>query len=132
MSSPIVERQETSVIKPRQKFEGHTHWVEGVIHMPDGQRMMTCSRDGSLRLWNLKNGKQIGEDWRDGDNQVYTITLSPDGKKVVSGSFNSGVRLWDIDTGKLTAKWTGHASAVWSVCWSRDGHRVISGSKDGT
>jgi WD40 repeat protein len=59
MASPVVGRHETSTIKPRQKFEGHSEWVFGAIHLPGGQRMMTCSRDGSLRVWNLKSGKQI-------------------------------------------------------------------------
>ncbi|KAG2740984.1 WD40 repeat-like protein [Suillus brevipes Sb2] len=132
MSSSVVGRQETSTIKPRQKFEGHTGWVEGVIHLPDGQRMMTCSRDGSLRVWNLKSGKQIGEDWRDGDSKVWTMALSPNGTKVVSGSDDGGVRLWDIDTGRLIAKWTGHTNTVISVCWCQDDHRVVNGSEDGT
>jgi WD40 repeat protein len=130
----IIRRQEASAlaIKPHQKFEGHTDRVEGVIHLPDGQRMMTCSKDGSLKLWNLKSGKQIGEGWQDGDSNVWTMALSPDGKKVVSGSMNGGARLWDINTGKLIAKWTGHTLLVNSVCWSRDGHRMVSGSQDGT
>ncbi|KAG2070646.1 WD40 repeat-like protein [Suillus decipiens] len=130
MSSSIV--QETSAIKPCQKFEGHTNWVTGAIHLPDRQRMMTCSLDGSLRVWNLKSGKQIGDDWRDGDSGVWTIALSPNGKKVVSGSKDGGVRLWDIDTGKIITKWMGHTQPVVSVCWSQDGRRVVSGSHDGT
>jgi WD40 repeat protein len=116
-----------------QKFEGHTHVLEGAIHLPGGQRMMTCSWDGSLRVWNLKSGKQIGKDWRDGNSGgVWTIALSPDGKKVVSGSNDGGVRLWDMDTCKVIAKWTGHTRTVSSVCWSRDGQQVVSGSEDGT
>jgi WD40 repeat protein len=132
MSSPVVGKHEKSTIKPRHKFKGHADWVTGVIHLPDGQRMMTCSRDGSLRLWNLKSGKQIGEDWRDGDSDVWTIALSPDGEKVVRGSVDGGLRLRDIETDKLIAKWTGHANGAMSVCWSRDGQRVVSGSFDGT
>lgn len=41
------------------------------------------------------------------------------------------MRLWDIDRNKVIAKWTKHAKAVRSVCWSRDGQRVMSGSYDG-
>ncbi|KAG2046409.1 hypothetical protein BDR06DRAFT_831545, partial [Suillus hirtellus] len=41
------------------------------------------------------------------------------------------VRLWDIDRNKVIAKWTRHAKEVRSVCWSRDGQRVMSGSYDG-
>ncbi|KAG1882615.1 WD40-repeat-containing domain protein [Suillus subluteus] len=132
MSSPIAGTQKPPKIKPCQKFEGHTDLLEGAIHLPGGQRMMTCSRDGSLRVWNLKNGKQVGEDWRDGDSGVWTIALSPDGKKVVSGSEDGRVRLWDMDTSKLITKWTGHTETVMSVCWSQDGERVVSGSYDGT
>lgn len=71
--------------------------------LADGQRMVTCSDDGSLRVWNLKSGKQIRDDWRDGDSPVWTIaSVSPDGKKVVSGSENGGMRLWGTETGKIT------------------------------
>jgi WD40 repeat protein len=132
MSSPIADTENGSEIKPCQKFEGHTNYLEGAIHLPGGQRMMTCSWDGSLRVWNLKSGKQIGEDWRDGDSRVWTIALSPDGKKVVSGSEDGGVRLWDVDTCKVIVKWTRHTGAVRSVRWSRGGQRVVSGSEDGT
>ncbi|KIK39019.1 hypothetical protein CY34DRAFT_361562 [Suillus luteus UH-Slu-Lm8-n1] len=132
MASPISKKKETPVITHRQKFVGHTNWVWGAIHLPGGQRIITCSYDGSLRVWNLKTGKQIGEDWRDGVSEVWSIALSPDGKKVVSGSDDGAVRLWDIDTCKVIKKWTGHTDSVGSVCWSRDGRRVLSGSNDGT
>ncbi|KAG1881927.1 quinon protein alcohol dehydrogenase-like superfamily [Suillus tomentosus] len=132
MSSPIVGWKEAPAITPRQKYQGHTNWVCGTIHLPGGERIMTCSWDGSLWVWNLKSGKQIGDDWRDGETGVRTIALSPDGKKVVSGSRDGGVRLWDIDAGKVIGRWMGDTRGVNSVCWSRDGQRVLSGSDDGT
>jgi WD40 repeat protein len=132
MSSPTVGSQEAPVISPLQKFEGHTNWVSRAIHLPGGQQIMTSSGDNSLRVWNLKSGKQIGDKWRDGESEVWTIALSPDGKKVIGGLSDGGMRLWDIDTGKVVAKWMGHTKEVLSVCWSRDGQRVLSGSDDGT
>jgi WD40 repeat protein len=132
MSSLTVGSQEASKISPLQKFEGHTARVFGVIHLPGGQRFMTSSGDGSLRVWNLKSGKQIGDEWTDGESAVWTIALSPDGKKVIGGLSDGGMRLWDIDTGKVVARWMGHTNGAESVCWSRDGLRVLSGSDDGT
>lgn len=130
MSSPTARKE----IIPLQKFEGHTYGVTGATHLPDGQRMMTCSYDGSLRVWNLESGKQIGKNWGDDsdDSAVCTISLSPDGKKVASGSGDGAVRLWDLDTCKVIVKWTGHTKGISSVRWRRDGRRVVSGSSDGT
>jgi WD40 repeat protein len=94
---------------------------------------MTCSGDGSLRLWNLESGVQIGNDWRDhGEEGMWSIALSPNGKTVASGSGDGKVRLWDVETKKVVARWTGHTRLVRSLCWSVDGERVVSGSDDGT
>jgi WD40 repeat protein len=132
MSLPAAAAQVTRVIKPWRKFEGHTNPVRGAIHLPGGQRIMFCSLDGSLRVWDFQSEKQMGIDWRDGESAVYAIGLSPDGKKIVSGSQDGAVRLWDVDTGKVIAKWTGHTKIARSMCWSQDGGTVVSGSFDGT
>ncbi|KAG2060531.1 WD40 repeat-like protein [Suillus hirtellus] len=126
-------RHQTSGVRPRQTMRGHKSRVTGAVHLPGGRRIMTCSWDGSLRLWDLESGAQIGEDWRDEeDEEVYGMALSPNGKTIVSGSGNGKVKLWDVKTGKVFAKWTGHTERVTSVCWSADGKRVLSGSRDGT
>jgi WD40 repeat protein len=129
MSLPVAVTQERGAITPCRTFEGHTKAVTGVVHLPGGHRMTTCSIDGSLRVWDLQNGKQIGNDWRDGKSYVTTIALSPDGKKVASGSDDGAVRLWDVETGKVLAKWTGHESRISSACWNRDGGLVVIGSR---
>ena len=116
--------------RPRQNFEGHADSVTGIIHLPGGQCMMTCSYDGSLRVWNLQTGKQIGNNWRNGKGQVNAIALSPDGMKVVCSTNNSEVLLWNIDTERVI--WTGqHAGVITCACWNRDGGRVVSGCSDG-
>ena len=130
MSLPDVTRG-TQPIRPCEKFEGHDHWVWGVIHLPDGQRIMTCSQDGSLGIWNLQTGERIAN-WRDGGSAVKTIALSADGKRVASGSYDGLVRLWNIEKGMATGKWTGHTHIVETVCWDRHDKRVLSGSRDGT
>jgi len=116
--------------------------VRGAVYLPDERRIITCSLDGSLRLWNLLSGIQIGNDWRDDDDgggggdrrdaEVWIIALSPNGKIVASGSFDGKVRLWDVEMKKVVAKWTGHTGIVSSLCWSVDGERVVSGSRDTT
>jgi len=123
--------EDTQRKKPYQKFEGHTDWVMGTIHLPDGQQIMTCSHDGSLRVWNLQTGKQVSH-WKDKNGAIEAIALSVDGKKVVSGSADGAVRLWSIEIGRVIAEWTGHTKRVRSMCWSGNGERVLSGCWDGT
>jgi WD40 repeat protein len=109
--------------------------VGGVLHLPGRQprRIITCSNDGSLRLWNLESGTQIGEEWRDKEHGTVavatTMALSPQGDIVASGNSDGTVKLWEVETGKVIAKWKGHAGWVQSVCWSPDGKRVVSGSR---
>jgi len=113
-------------------MRGHTGGISGIVRLPDGRRIVTCSYDGSLRLWNLKSGIQTGNDWRDdGQEGVWSIVLSPNGKTVASGGLDDKVRLWDVETGKVVARWTGYSGAVRSLCWSVDGEWVVSGSDFG-
>ncbi|KAG2123059.1 WD40-repeat-containing domain protein [Suillus clintonianus] len=119
------------VTMPRQTMRGHTHWVTGVVHLPSERRMITCSIDGSLRLWDLQSGAQIGEDWRDQNNEkVWAMSLSPNNKTVASGS-GGKVKLWNIETKSVIAKLTGHSVTVRALCWSANGKQLASGSWDG-
>ncbi|KAG1901931.1 WD40-repeat-containing domain protein [Suillus fuscotomentosus] len=134
MSSTAANVKKTSAVTPCKTIRGHTLGVTGVAHLPGGQRIITCSVDRSLRLWDLKSGAQIGSEWRDeGDEAaIFAMSLSPNGKTIASGSTDGTVRLWDVKTGKVVVKWKEHTSFVQSVCWSPNGGRVVSGSQDGT
>ncbi|KAG2134536.1 hypothetical protein DEU56DRAFT_950186 [Suillus clintonianus] len=116
----------TPATTPRQTMQGHTHWVTGVVHLPSGRRIITCSLDGSLRLWDLENGAQIGEDWKEDESGMWSMALSPNHKTVASGSGGGTVRLWDVETRKVISKWTGHTDLVCALCWSADASSMES------
>ncbi|KAG2342354.1 WD40 repeat-like protein [Suillus weaverae] len=121
------------VIAPRQTMRGHTDWVNGGVHLAGDRHIITCSSDGSLRLWDPESGIQIGEDWRHENNAgLRYMALSPNGKTIASGSNDWKVRLWDVETKKVITTWTRHTSVVCALCWSADSERVVSGSWDGT
>ncbi|KAG1721084.1 WD40-repeat-containing domain protein [Suillus lakei] len=134
MSSPAAKTKKTSAATSHKTMRGHTSLVRGVAQLPGRQHMVTCSNDGSLRLWDLESGGQIGEDWRDEGNKsgIITMALSPNGKTIASGSSDGTVRLRDVETGKVVVKWKEHTDTVTSVCWSPDGEQVVSGGWDGT
>ena len=133
-TSVEVRVKRTTEVKPYQTMRGHTRSVYGVVHLHDGRHIITCSDDGSLRLWERESGAQMGNDWRDVEDEkgVCIIALSPNGETIASGSSHGMVKLWNIEMRKVIAKWTGHTKVVSSVCWSRDGKCVVTGSYDGT
>ncbi|KIK45765.1 hypothetical protein CY34DRAFT_801233, partial [Suillus luteus UH-Slu-Lm8-n1] len=118
-------------IMPHQTMQGHTKEVRGVVHLPGERQIITCSWDGSLRLWDLENGTQIGKKWRDGNDALWSMALSPNGKIIATGSGSGDLTLWDVETRKLIAKWTGHTWGVGALCWSADGE-LASGCWNGT
>lgn len=71
---PYASAEEVSQIMPRGNFVAHSGVVWAVVHLLDGHRIITCSGDGSLRVWNLESEKQIGDELRDGKGAVdYSV-----------------------------------------------------------
>ena len=69
---------------------------------PDGQRVVTASRDKTARLWDAATGNPIGEPMNHED-LVRSAQFSPDGQRVVTASEDQTARLWDAATAILSA-----------------------------
>jgi WD40 repeat protein len=44
---------------PTTTFAGHADWVYGVAATPDGSKLASGGADGTVRLWNVANGKLL-------------------------------------------------------------------------
>ncbi|MBE9030531.1 WD40 repeat domain-containing protein, partial [filamentous cyanobacterium LEGE 11480] len=107
--------------------------VWSVAFSPDGKRIVSGSRDATLRLWDAQTGQPIGQPLKGHSNPVLSVAFSPDGKRIVSGSWDKTLRLWDAQTGQpIGQPLKGHSNSVWSVAFSPDGKRIVSGSSDKT
>jgi WD40 repeat protein len=118
--------------KPIAPLVGHEKEVLSVAFSPDGQKIVSGSRDNTLRLWDASNGEQIGQPLTGHVDAVYSVAFSPDGKWIISGGDDKTLRLWDISTEQLSQPWYGHTKAVWSVVFNRDGTKIVSSSSDKT
>jgi WD40 repeat protein len=110
---------------------GHTDSVTSCAFSPDGRRIVSASRDETLKLWNANTGAEMstleGHTW-----YVHACAFSPDGSRIVSASEDCTLKLWDAQTGAELATLAGHTSAVYACAYSPDGRLIVSASGDRT
>jgi WD40 repeat protein len=117
--------------KLRHTLKGHKQQVFCVAYSPDGRTLASGSVDETIKLWDLKTGKERAT-LKGHTAGVQSVAYSPDGKTLASGGEDETIKLWDIKTGQERATLTGHTDWVKSVVYSPDGQTLASGSDDKT
>jgi WD40 repeat protein len=105
--------------------------VYNTTFSPDGRFYLAGGDGNTLRLYEVKSGKQIQE-LIGHEHWISQAVFTPDGKQVLSASMDRTLRLWDLATGKELRKFEGHEAGVFSVDLTRDGKWVVSGATDKT
>ncbi|KAJ2913615.1 hypothetical protein MD484_g6798, partial [Candolleomyces efflorescens] len=115
------------------ELRGHSHHVSTVAISLDGKRIVSGSWDGTIRIWDMEKGEQVGSSLRGHDSFIRSVAISPNGELIVSSSDDRTVRVWDAKTAtQVGESIQGHEARVWSVAFSHDGKRIVSGSFDRT
>ena len=109
-------------------FKGHTERVFGVCVTRDGSRLVSCSRDETVRVWDVASGKEVFTLEHDG--RVWGVALMPDEAHVVS-STDSCVSVWSMTTGEKVAEIRAHCSSR-RLAVSPDGREVTCDCEDKT
>jgi WD40 repeat protein/energy-coupling factor transporter ATP-binding protein EcfA2 len=110
---------------------GHNMRVTSVSFSRDGRTLASGSRDNTIKLWNIRTGKEI-RTLQGHNSRVSSVSFSRDGKTLASGSDDKTIKLWNVETGQEIRTFKGHNSIVYSVSFSRDGKTLASGSDDKT
>ena len=107
--------------------------VQSVAYSSDRSRIVSGSKDETIRVWNAQNGQIVGRPITGHGDCVNSVCFSPDGKKILSGSDDNTARVWDAVTGKpLFPPISGHTRSISSVCFFPNGRHFATGSHDGT
>ena len=107
---------------------GHGQAITSIAAGPDGLMAVTASRDGTIRLWNPTEGRQLRV-LEGHQGTVTCVAVTPLGD-VVSAGEDGTLRLWPPEDGALpTLLGSGH-EAVLAVAISADGRFAVSGGWD--
>jgi WD40 repeat protein len=117
--------------KIRTVFKGHRDRVTCATFAPDGQTLVTTSRDGTVKWWELAVGSE-GQPLRVDCRPEGPIAFSPDGRILATADQDRCVRLIDVGTGKILATLRGHAGDIRAVAFAPDGRSVVTASRDYT
>lgn len=104
-------------------------WVEHLAFSPDGQRLVSCHRDGVLRLWSVATSQETLT-LRGHTAQVNSARFSSDGRRLASASFDKTVRVWDANSGHEILNLRGHTGPVTLLAFDPSGERLTSVSGD--
>lgn len=113
-------------------LRGHTGVVRRATFSPDGMRIATASADGTAKIWDAANGKELLTLQASSEGWVDSVAFSPDGKLLATAGDDKTVRIWDSVTGKELLILKGHLDWVSEVAFSPDGSMLASSSADGT
>ncbi len=85
--------------KPSRTLTGHERGITTAALFPDGRRLVTADYDGSVRVWDVEQGKELRQFGH--GSWVRGLAVSPDGRYVLSSGSDgkAAARLWDADTG---------------------------------
>ncbi|EGK89971.1 WD40 repeat-containing protein [Microcoleus vaginatus FGP-2] len=123
-------------------FSGHNDWVRSVCFSPTGDTIATASHDNTAKLWDLQGNCKVT--FTGHNDSVWSVSFSPTGDAIATASYDGTAKLWDLQ-GSLLANFSGYkgnllkgeadfvelTSPIYSICFSRDGKFLITGSLDG-
>ncbi len=121
----------------------HADRVNDLAYTPDGKQLISASRDGTVRVWDLANGREVlayrkhtppkadGQDDID-DRSVFRIpavAISPDGTTVAS-SGTGEIHIWELKTGKGKTIATKSPYLIRGLVFLKDGKSIATGGDD--
>ena len=98
---------------------------------PDGSRLATGQRDGTVELIDTATGDRIGPSLLGHTGGIWDVEFGPNGRWLASAGADGVIRLWDLDSRQSTR--LGEIDdVVMSICFSPSGATLASANGDGT
>ena len=93
-------------------LKGHSEMVLLEKFSHDGSKILTLSMDGTVKVWDVQNGKllfgieltkkreNLSSQFSKIDKNINFANFSPDDKFIVTTGFDGTIRLFEVESGK--------------------------------
>lgn len=108
-------------------FDGHTSNITGVAFHCEGKWMVTCSEDGTVKIWDTRSGT-IQRNYNHGV-PVNDVVIHPNQGELISCDRGGNVRIWDLGENKCSHQLIPEDDvSVASVTVASDGTMLCAGN----
>lgn len=106
--------------------------VTSLAYRADGQAVFSSSADGTVRGFNLADGRQLFA--ANHGAPVHQLALHPNGQMLASAGEDKQVKLWNATNGAALAPTalSGFTGPVQTVCFAAGGKRIVATSSGET
>lgn len=92
------QQQQTDATDCAKSFDEHVDWVNDILLIPHHERMISCSSDTTLKVWNINDSTRSLRTLTAHTDYVKALAHAQHG--VASGSLDGHIYVWDLVTGK--------------------------------
>ncbi|HEX9060553.1 MAG TPA: hypothetical protein VF941_10265 [Clostridia bacterium] len=142
LTKNIIEEWDTKTRERIHTYKGHSNTVIIARYSSDGKKILSLSKDKTIREWDINTEKcihkyrlpefELPNEHEGHSCLVRSATYSNDGNKVLSVSWDNTIKEWDKHTKKCIMTYRGHTAWVNSAVYCKDVQKILSTSNDGT
>jgi WD40 repeat protein len=85
------------LISEWDQWKPHYEHVDRVTYLSDGKTVVTCSRDGGIKFWDVGSKLEFKK-LNSVRDAFFSMAASPNGKRLVAGTASGQVHLWDVES----------------------------------
>lgn len=133
-NNPDIFNAVSAAVDEKPALNGHKDVVRAIDISPDGKSLVSCSDDGTVRLWNMQDKKSAGllNMGKLKNVEVRSVTYNASGRYIIAGTVDGKLLVWDITQNNGQPRVIqAHTSIINKVQCEASGSQFVTVSSDG-
>lgn len=105
-------------------LRGHTNWVNFASFSNDNTKIVTASKDLTIKIWDNESGACL-KTLTGHTRPVVAVGFCNDDKRIISAAQDNTIRIWDTETGDCITTIEGIVRIHGRVCFSPDSRHFL-------